>query len=72
MGSSRLRRDRGRSNGKYILIDHVRLGHYGKRGGAAHQVSLDEAAIVFEEMSEQFVALDETLRSLAEVDSRKS
>jgi RNA polymerase sigma factor (TIGR02999 family) len=55
-----------------ILVDYARSRHYLKRGGAAHQVSLDEAAIVAEEVSEQLVALDEALKRLAEADPRKS
>ena len=55
-----------------ILIDHARRHAYAKRGGGAHQVSLDEAASVTPEQSLQLVRLDEALKSLAEMDPRRS
>jgi RNA polymerase sigma-70 factor (ECF subfamily) len=55
-----------------ILVDYARARRYAKRGGMARQVSLDEAATVHEERSAEFVALDEALKKLAEIDPRKS
>ncbi len=55
-----------------ILVDFARARHYTKRGGAAQQVSLDEAVTIHEDRSAEFIALDEALKSLAEIDPRKS
>lgn len=55
-----------------ILVDYARNRHYAKRGGSARQVSLNEALIVSEERSAEVVALDESLKNLAEIDPRKS
>jgi RNA polymerase sigma factor (TIGR02999 family) len=55
-----------------ILVDFARARNYAKRGGAAHQVSLDEAVTIHEDRSAEFIALDEALKSLAEIDPRKS
>jgi RNA polymerase sigma factor (TIGR02999 family) len=54
-----------------ILVDFARSRHYAKRGGEARQVSLAEAAIVSAERSEDFIALDDALESLAAIDARK-
>jgi RNA polymerase sigma factor (TIGR02999 family) len=55
-----------------ILVDHARSHRNLKHGGGAHALPLDEAPVFSEERSEDFVALDETLFRLAEVDPRKS
>lgn len=55
-----------------ILVDHARSRASAKRGGIAHRVSLDEAMIVSEERAADVVALDDALKSLAEIDPRKS
>src|SRR6185436_8580917 len=55
-----------------ILVDHARSRRYAKRGGEAHQVSFDEAAIVSRERSAELVAVDDALTGLAAHDSRKS
>ena len=54
-----------------ILVDFARSQGYAKRGGGALQVTLDEA-LVSGEKSADIVALDEALRSLAELDERQS
>ena len=54
-----------------ILVDHARKLRYQKRGGDAHQVSLDEALVVSEERAADVVALDDALKGLAEIDQRK-
>ena len=48
-----------------IMVDHARERHALKRGGGALKVTLDEAALVTEARSEELLALDETLESLA-------
>jgi len=55
-----------------ILVDYARQRRYAKRGGDARQVPLDEAMIVSEERAADVVALDDALKSLAEIDPRKS
>jgi RNA polymerase sigma factor (TIGR02999 family) len=52
-----------------ILVDYARTR---KRGGAEQQVSLDQAAIISKQTGPELLALDEALKSLAELDSRKS
>ncbi len=54
-----------------ILVDHARARNYAKRGGGAHQVSLDEAMVVSPERAADVVALDDALSALAEIDERK-
>src|ERR671918_1635289 len=55
-----------------ILIDHARRHAYAKRGGGARQVSLDETATVIGNDLSEFLRLDEALKSLAELDPRRS
>lgn len=55
-----------------ILIDHARRNAYAKRGGGARQVSLEETALVVQDNSSEFIRLDEALKSLAELDPRRS
>jgi RNA polymerase sigma factor (TIGR02999 family) len=55
-----------------ILVDFARARHSIKRGGAAQQVSLDEAVTIHGTRSAEFIALDEAINSLAEIDRRKS
>jgi RNA polymerase sigma-70 factor, ECF subfamily len=55
-----------------ILIDHARRHAYAKRGGGAQQVSLEEAATVTPEQGLELIRLDEALKSLAEMDPRRS
>src|SRR6267154_3508838 len=54
-----------------IMVDHARERHSLKRGGGALKVTLDEAALVTETRSEELLALDEALDSLAAQDPRK-
>jgi RNA polymerase sigma factor (TIGR02999 family) len=54
-----------------ILVDFARERQYLKRGGGALQVSLSEAASFVVQRSADFVALDEALNALAEIDPRK-
>jgi RNA polymerase sigma factor (TIGR02999 family) len=55
-----------------ILVDFARSRNYLKRGGAAVQVSLDEALAMPPEQNPDLVALDDALTALAAVDERKS
>lgn len=56
---------------RHVLIDHARANARDKRGGGAVHVSLDEAALVAGGRADDFVALDEALRALEEVDPQK-
>ena len=55
-----------------ILIDHARRHAYAKRGGGARPVSLDETATMAQNDFSEFLRLDEALKSLAELDPRRS
>jgi RNA polymerase sigma factor (TIGR02999 family) len=55
-----------------ILLNYARDRHRDKRGGAALQVSLSEAALMSEVKSSELIALDEALERLAAIDERKS
>jgi len=57
---------------RQILIDHARSHKYAKRGGGAHKVELDEVAVVAQEQAAILIALDDALRSLSDIDQRKS
>ena len=55
-----------------ILVDHARTRHRSKRGGAAENLPLDEAAnIGLPEKSVDLLALDEALERLALLDNRQ-
>jgi len=56
---------------RHVLIDHARAHARDKRGGGAIQVSLNEAALIAGHPAEHFVALDEALRFLEDVDPQK-
>ncbi len=55
-----------------ILVDHARTRQREKRGGGAAKLSLDEAMNLPQRHSADLMALDDGLKSLAEIDSRKS
>ena len=55
-----------------IMVDHARERRSLKRGGGAVKITLDEAALVTAERSEELLALDEALGKLAAQDPRKS
>jgi len=57
---------------RQVLVDLAREHGSRKRGGAALQVSLDEAMVVSRQRDEGLLALDEALNALAQIDSRKS
>lgn len=55
-----------------ILIDFARSRGYQKRGGNVVHLSLEDAPSISDQPDADVVALDEALKSLAEVDDRKS
>lgn len=55
-----------------ILIDHARRHAYAKRGGGKHPVSLDETATLQVDRASELIRLDDALKSLAELDPRRS
>jgi RNA polymerase sigma factor (TIGR02999 family) len=54
-----------------ILVDYARSRRYTKRGGEWRQVPLNEAVAVFPDRQTDIVALDDALRTLADIDARK-
>jgi RNA polymerase sigma-70 factor (ECF subfamily) len=57
---------------RHILVDYARARHAAKRGGEAHEVSFDEAAVITAERAAEVVALDEALDGLANLAPRQS
>jgi len=57
---------------RQVLVDLARERHSQKRGGAARQVSFDEALVISKQPDEGLLALDEALQELARIDARKS
>jgi RNA polymerase sigma factor (TIGR02999 family) len=55
-----------------ILVDYARSRRYQKRGGGVRPLSLDKTAVVSKDRCREFLALDEALNRLAEIDQRKS
>jgi RNA polymerase sigma factor (TIGR02999 family) len=55
-----------------ILVDYARKRRFGKRGGDGQTVPLEEAMMVSESRVAGVVALDDALKSLSELDGRKS
>jgi RNA polymerase sigma factor (TIGR02999 family) len=55
-----------------ILVDHARRRRSSKRGGEALRVPLDEVLLEVETGGIEVISLDIALRSLAEIDGRKS
>jgi len=55
-----------------ILVDYARSRKYQKRGGGVRPVELEKTAIVSKDRCHEFLALDEALNRLAEIDQRKS
>jgi len=56
-----------------LLVDHARTAATGKRGGGAVEVHLDDCGAALNAVDhEELLALDDTLRKLAEVDPRAS
>ncbi len=58
---------------RHILIDHARARISEKRGGSdLKKLSLDETVNLTDEKSAELIALDEALKTLAEVDKQKA
>jgi RNA polymerase sigma-70 factor (ECF subfamily) len=55
-----------------ILVDYARSRRYAKRGGELRHVPLNEAVAIFRDQRTDLVALDDALRTLADLDPRKS
>jgi len=55
-----------------ILVDYARSRRYQKRGGGVRPMALEKTAVVSKERCREFLALDEALTRLAEIDQRKS
>jgi RNA polymerase sigma-70 factor, ECF subfamily len=55
-----------------ILVDGARARATAKRGGGVPRVNLDEIADVSSRRGNELIALDEALKSLAELDPRKA
>ena len=56
---------------RQILVDYARRQRYAKRGGNAQRVVFDDLTIVSEERTADVVALDDALKTLAEIDPRQ-
>jgi RNA polymerase sigma-70 factor, ECF subfamily len=54
-----------------ILVDHARGHQAAKRGGEGEKIPLEDALALSSDQPDKFLALDESLRRLAEVDSRQ-
>jgi RNA polymerase sigma-70 factor (ECF subfamily) len=54
-----------------VLIDHARAHATEKRGGTAIHLSIDDLQVPLEERAASFIALDEALKRLEEMDERK-
>jgi RNA polymerase sigma factor (TIGR02999 family) len=57
---------------RQILVDYARSRHSAKREGALQRISWDENAVVSAERAGEFIALDDALKLLAQIDPRKS
>jgi RNA polymerase sigma factor (TIGR02999 family) len=57
---------------RMILVDHARVNHAAKRGGAAAAVTLDDCMAVSPERAPDVLEIDEALSRLASVDERKA
>jgi RNA polymerase sigma-70 factor, ECF subfamily len=55
-----------------VLVDFARSRRAQKRGGAAHSIPLEEAAVAAPRKGVDLLALDNALQKLAAIDSRKS
>ena len=57
---------------RQILVDQARRRNFAKRGGGAVRISLNEATAVAQEQGASVMALDEALKTLEQIDLRKS
>lgn len=56
---------------RHILIDYARSRGRAKRGSGVREVSLEDAAVLSEERTEELLAINDALISLAALDPRK-
>jgi RNA polymerase sigma-70 factor, ECF subfamily len=54
-----------------ILVDHARGHQAAKRGGEGEKIPIEDAFALSNDRPDKFLALDESLSRLAEVDSRQ-
>jgi len=54
-----------------ILVDHARGHQAAKRGGEGEKIPIEDAFALSNDRPDKFLALDESLRRLAEVDPRQ-
>lgn len=54
-----------------VLIDHARAHATEKRGGGTIRLSIDDVQVSLEERATSFVALDEAMKRLEQIDERK-
>ncbi len=57
---------------RQILVDHARRLGSEKRGGQAFELPFNEGVVFSPEKSHEFLALDQALKKLAEIDGRKA
>lgn len=57
---------------RQILVDHARKRQAVKRGGDIIKLSIDKVAVVAEERSDEWLAVDEALKKLSTIDQRQS
>jgi RNA polymerase sigma-70 factor, ECF subfamily len=57
---------------RQILIDHARARNNSKRGGDRQKVNLDDVANLAQGRAADLIALDDALKSLAEIDEQQS
>lgn len=57
---------------RQILVDQARRRNFAKRGGGAIRVSLNEGIAIAQEQSASVMALDDALKTLEQIDPRKS
>ena len=57
---------------RHILIDHARKYGSSKRGARAPHFALEDVAVANQERAAEFIALDDALTALGEIDERKS
>ena len=57
---------------RHILVDYARSKQSQKRGGQQERVSLSDATAVSGDQAKETIALDDALKTLAEMDERKS
>jgi RNA polymerase sigma factor (TIGR02999 family) len=56
---------------RQILVDHARARNYQKRD-AGHKVCFEDVVVISDSKSAELVALDDALKRLAEIHTRKS